>query len=327
MVKKNDLSSILIVGCGNLGKRHFQSLLESEKPLNIILVDPSLKALTECESLESHNSKIHSIRKLTSLDGIPELIDLVIISTNSDVRRDVLTDIIKVSSVKYIIFEKYLFNDLDSYEEVSSLLRDRSIKAWVNQWMSFEESFRELSNLCPSNEKIELKVKGRNWGLCSNSAHFINFFDFLTNRNNLLMQFSHFDEEVIPSKRKGFFELSGKIIVKNIQGDRLILESTKDQLHNSHPIYLEFTTKKEKIICKYDEGILEVGVSGMDDKKVFNVSLQSSMTLKLLSDLQKKESCSLPDYETSKKHHLLVHGAFTEAFEQRNINARFLPVT
>ena len=198
MVEKNDLSSILIVGCGNLGKRHFQSLLESEEPLNIVLVDPSVEALSECESLESSKSKIHSIKKLTSLNDIPKLIDLVIISTNSDVRRDVFIDIIKVSKVKYIVFEKYLFNDINCYEEVSNLLRDRSIKAWVNQWMSFEKSFIELSKLCASNEKIEFKVQGKNWGLCSNSAHFINFFDFLTNRNDLEMHSSHFDVEVIP---------------------------------------------------------------------------------------------------------------------------------
>jgi hypothetical protein len=327
MVEKNDFLSVLIVGCGNLGKRHFQSLLESEEPLNIVLVDPSIESLSECESLESSKSKIHSIKKFTSLAHLPELIDLVIISTNSDVRRDVFIDIINMSDVKYILFEKYLFNDQDYYEEVSILLRDRSIKAWVNQWMSFEKSFLELSKLCSSKGNIELKVKGKNWGLCSNSAHFINFFDFLTNRKDLVMHSSHFDKEVIESKRNGFFELSGKIIVNNIQGDRLILESTKDKLHNSHPIFLEVTTEKKKIRCKYEEGILEVSVAGLKDKKFFDVALQSSMTLKLLSDILKKDSCSLPDYETSKKHHLVVHRAFTEAFEQRNINTQFLPVT
>ena len=41
MVKKNVKKIIVIVGCGNLGKRHFQSLLEANYSLEIHLIKPS----------------------------------------------------------------------------------------------------------------------------------------------------------------------------------------------------------------------------------------------------------------------------------------------
>ena len=41
-------STIVIVGCGNLGKRHLESLSKSQNPLDIYLVDNSDKALKEC---------------------------------------------------------------------------------------------------------------------------------------------------------------------------------------------------------------------------------------------------------------------------------------
>ena len=176
--------AISVIGCGNLGKRHIESLVKSKEPLDIHIVDKSNAALEICLKEFEHLSN-KSVRIMPSdINNLPNKLDLAIVATTSDARRLVLVDLIAKKDVDHLLLEKFLFDEVTQYHEIEMLLTKNSITTWVNEWMSHEKSFLKLASLFKNNQSIDMRVYGKNWRLCCNSVHFINFFDLLTNRGN-----------------------------------------------------------------------------------------------------------------------------------------------
>lgn len=327
----NQSSTIVIIGCGNLGKRHLESLTKSQNPLDIYLVDNSDLALKKCldEFKDVSNKHINIIT--SDIENLPKKIDLGIISTTSDSRRKVLIDLIPSRDLNYLILEKFLFNEVSHYHEIDEMLSENSIKTWVNQWMSHEKSFLEVAKLFNPDERINMKVHGSNWRMCCNSVHFVNYFDMITNRNNLNLFSSSYDPIITETKRSGFLELTGAIEISTTKGDKLFLESSPcENLEVSYPIYMDISTDSIEVNCSYRADSLKIRLN--DNKNIITkdlkVKFQSSMTLDVVNTILKSGNCSLPDYRTSKEHHLLLFESFSKEFSKHsNIFAKELPVT
>ena len=108
---------IVIIGSGQLGSRHLQALSLLDRPALIFVVDPnedSLK-LAEKRFLEISNAgnRIVDVKYCSSIDKIPNHIDLAIISTNSDIRRAIIENLLNCCRVNYLILEKVLFRIME----------------------------------------------------------------------------------------------------------------------------------------------------------------------------------------------------------------------
>ena len=105
---KSQICRVALIGVGSIGKRHLESLIKLKHKSDILLIDRNLESLKFCKNTNK-NISTHNFFYSTQLKDLPKNIDLAIISTNSDVRREVTEQLINYTQVKYIIFEKIVF--------------------------------------------------------------------------------------------------------------------------------------------------------------------------------------------------------------------------
>ena len=94
---------ISIVGAGQIGSRHLQALANIKGPALIQLVDPSQSALRiACQRFNSvwkEDSNRIILQTFNAIKDLDENQDVVIVSTDSVARRDVICELIQVKNV------------------------------------------------------------------------------------------------------------------------------------------------------------------------------------------------------------------------------------
>ena len=98
---------ILIIGFGNIGYRHFQSLYKKRKQYTFYLYDKNINNILK--KIKSQNN-IKVLTKLLEKNIKNIKFDLIIIATTSFGRYEILKKIIGNIKFKYMLIEKFLFN-------------------------------------------------------------------------------------------------------------------------------------------------------------------------------------------------------------------------
>ncbi len=100
-MKKN----ITLVGCGNIGSRHLQSLIKFQDKIIINVVEPQIKNQKTAKTLiAKENTKIlPTINWFQNILQINQKSDLVIIATNSKGRIDIVSQLLEQGNKRFII--------------------------------------------------------------------------------------------------------------------------------------------------------------------------------------------------------------------------------
>jgi predicted dehydrogenase len=305
-----------IIGAGQIGSRHLQALCHLEKPTRVDLVDPSDESLhTARDRYEEAISSSKQDTKLYchhSLDGLPAALDIVIIATNSAVRKKIIKDVIEKYFVKNFILEKVLFQSKDQFVEVDTLLKESSIPTWVNCWMRTTDLFKQIKSALNLNDPIQMKINGPQWGMGTNSIHFIDLLSFFTGCVDYSFTGVHLKNKVLDSKREGFKEFMGHLEGENSRGDSLDLICNDEQ---DGPITIEIRNGLEKftLITNFADHFNFISSNDLASR-LGKVSLpyQSEMTHIWVNDILTKGSCDLPIYANSMNLHLELISVFTE---------------
>ena len=301
-------SCITIIGAGQIGSRHLQALCHLKSLARIDLVDPSDKSLQIAQdryedviSSSKKNIELHCHKNIADL---PENLDLVIISTNSIVREKVIRGITKKCHVKNFILEKVLFQKKEQYNEVENFLKKSSIPTWVSCWMRTTDLFKKIKSDLNLNDPIQMKIEGGQWGMGTNSLHYLDLFSFFTECDEFKFIEMHLEDKVLDAKRKGFKEFMGHLIGRNTRGDSLELickseagELTRMEIKNGPERYIFGTNFMDHFDFKSSNGLAS---------QIGKVSLpyQSEMTHIWVNDILTKGSCDLPTYSNSMCLHL-----------------------
>ena len=91
------MKRVSVIGIGNLGIRHLESLINSKMNLEIYALDPSIKAIQNAVDYTSklqYDEKLISIKFVSRIVELPKDIDLVIVSTNSNIRLKVVNNLL-----------------------------------------------------------------------------------------------------------------------------------------------------------------------------------------------------------------------------------------
>ena len=313
--------NIVIVGCGQIGSRHLQALSKIQNGAMIYLVDSSSKRIsTSIERFEevvikSNRDKFKiNVRKINKI-GCD--IDIAIISTTSKSRATLTKKLISKSKVKYIIFEKFLFQDRKDFKDIQNLLKLKKIKSWVNQWMSSSFAFNEMKDWFGSNLR-EIKVDGKNWDICCNSVHYLEYLDYISLRKGLSIIDYSFDKKILKSKRPGFFELTGMVTVQSKCGIKMTLIS--HNLENDNIVNIHMLGKGKTLDAIFSDYTIKCTYISESSGKVvkdYDIPLQSDITGDIIEQIFYNESCSLPTYDESMRQHLKLFDCFKGVFEQQ----------
>ena len=312
---------IAIAGCGDIGSRHLQSLAQLEESASILLIDPSSDAIAKAKSrfediLPNKARGLISIRECL-LEEVPPEIDVAIISSSSGVRTSLTRELLKHTRPKYIIFEKFLFIEKSDYEVIGSLLRERNIKAWVNQWMSSTYAFRRMAKWFTRENPTSVEVSGDGWGLACNAVHFIELFDYLNSRGKLTLNSCMLDDGMLPGKRVGYFEVTGKIAICIANGAMLEMVSHRAKSKGLYSI----TMKNKKIMARAVMAIDKMSCDYIDGAKSFHedyiVPRQYNITVSIVQNLMLFGECELPGFDRSAYQHKLVLGCIDSHFREK----------
>ncbi|SVE60288.1 uncharacterized protein METZ01_LOCUS513142, partial [marine metagenome] len=174
--------------------------------------------------------------------------------------------------------EKVVFQSVADFKAVMSLLKENSIKAWVNCSRRMFLIFRELKKRTVNAPQVSLTVEGNHWGLGCNTIHMLDLLAFLTEQTKFEVDVSNLDRQVYETKRKGFIELGGKLRAESQRGDILQLVDRRN-----HEMPLQMLIQFDGVEIKVDQivGKSYEYPSGRREEavcKTFQVPLQSVLT-------------------------------------------------
>ena len=320
--------NILVMGCGQIGSRHVQSLANAKFGVSIYALDKSDESLRKVRLIFEQVTDRHKNTKLIvikRLVDIPVEIDVAIIASNSRERAALVSALLDKVVPKHIILEKVLFSRMSDYTKFEKIFNSVESKVWVNQYMGYEFAF--LSKYFKSGENFHMKVSG-NWGLCCNSVHFIEIFHHLCGRVPLELVGSEFASEYKQSKRDGYFELFGSIDIVSSKSQRLTLDCRPEEPELVKNIEIMSDSKKltDTWVDEYHNcNFIDAGET-LSERHYSR--RQSERTLDLVVSLKDYDCCSLPSYQQSCFHHLLILDQFRNQFFDLGIDATDeIPIT
>jgi hypothetical protein len=296
--------SIIIIGGGQLGSRYLQGLVKFLSPLNIFVIDPSEKSIELCNERwveVGGRQSIHQLQLLNSLTTLPKEIDIAIIATSSDVRIDLSYKLTLSSKVRFWIFEKVLAISLLDLNRILEITK-KSEFAWVNTPRRMMLWHQKLVKLIVPQAPNKIYISGGNWGLACNSIHFIDFANLIFNESIASVNTDDLDRHWFESKREGFFEVNGRLVVEFKNNKILIMECFK----SNEPI---------KIIIETSKGCWGINentghATDPNGKHFYGIlELQSDMTSRLVESILHKGICDLPSLANS----VDLHSPYLEA--------------
>lgn len=309
--------NILIIGLGNIGGYHLQSLTKLRENAKVYLYDKSIcsvnKAVLRFQEnyiKREQNTEIEII-KLVNLKILPKVIDFCIIATPSAPRKNIFLDLLNRQNleIKFFLLEKFLFPKIQDYYDILTKLENNNLKVYVNEWISSSYIFRRIASILDINKTkypLKMSVKGSKWGLECNSVHFIDYFHFLINRKEIKLKESNITKHM-PSKRNGYLEFFGDITIESNNGSTLYLSSNVDG--DTLKVDLSFKTDTNHIECKmWNNGILDI-IYNINDKNYLEsvkIPFQSEITYEIIQNAIEYNSVNLPTLKEASIHHLLV---------------------
>jgi hypothetical protein len=320
----------LIIGAGQLGSRHLQGLVKIETSQKIYVVDPSLDSLEVAKSRA--NEIVHSteIIYLNSWESLPTNFDLVIVATGASVRSQIVKDLLSKYTVRNLILEKILFQDLKSYSDIKKLLQDTKTHTWVNHPRRLAPYYIDIKNIiAQTGEKVVFNVIGSNWGLACNALHFIDLCSFLTGSTVSRLDLDWLENEIIESKRANNIEFNGT--VKGMMENNSIF--TISSLGGSiNDITVIISTNTNRWIVQEGRSQSLIHMSANDGFKPhiinFTIEFQSSLTTKIAESIFNNKAVVIPDYDQACASHIpFIEAALHKYTQITNIETNICPIT
>ena len=319
---------IFIVGAGQLGSRHLQAMKAVKIPLDITVVDPSFISLQEArERYESIPGENHEIIYSKEIPASFNNVDIAMVPSTADVRRQIIEELLNRGRVKSMILEKLLFTCADDYFKVKELLKKNEVTAWVNCSMRTMPFYAGLQSFFQGSPFLYM-VTGSKFGLVTNAIHYIDHMAYLGGETAYVLDTGQLDYLPIASKRKGFLELNGTLSVQFANGCRGIFTCFSE---GSLPVLVEIVSPEVRVISKEWEG--KALISKKSDHWNWTeinstVLYQSQMTAAVVTDILNKGTCNLVDYDNAMKEHLTLLSGLQEFLNQKNRNKyHFFPFT
>ncbi|WP_295583619.1 hypothetical protein [uncultured Lamprocystis sp.] len=290
------VANVLIAGAGQLGSRNLQGLSRYSKPLSIWVYDVSEESLTRAgERWAECAVRPHAVTYITDLKLIPATLDAAIVATNANVRLQVVESIGRLAKVRYWLLEKVLAQEVGDLYAIARATAEAN-GAWVNTPMHLWPLYQEVLNRFRRGAPIHASsVRFR--GLACNAIHYI---DLVSRWNNASIRSINTDglrNQWVPSKRPGFYEAEGRLIVSFSDGSTLLLEG--DEQANDYSVSLQ----GDDDVWVIDEAGANASSAG-GQKIEAGILRQSDLIGPMLDELFKTGTCGLPTLTDSIAQHV-----------------------
>lgn len=320
----------LIIGAGQLGSRHLQALLGVKQEQVIYVLDTSIHSLNVAKARAEEITNIDNVNFITDWGDLPKELDLVIVATGANVRANVVTQLLENFKVCYLLLEKILFQDLESYNKIALLLSKTETLTWVNHPRRMLEHYGNIKKtIAETNEKVAFHAIGSNWGLACNALHLIDLCAFLTGSSVETTDMDWIDHVVHESKRENCIEFTGS--VKGTMKDKsAFLITSLDGEIGDATIYVSTNSNRWIIQEGNAQKIIHLSkLNGFNENIVqFKTEFQSSLTTRIANDIFEFGKCNLPTYDEASISHIpFIDASLKKYMEISGNETNICPIT
>ena len=241
--------TVLIVGCGNIGLRHLQSICFADyPPESISIFDPMVINKSRLEKIFVQHTGLKlpenlNIHVCNTQFGVADP-NIIIFSSTSDIRDKFLVEYLNRYQNSTFLLEKPIYSLADKYDSTDLVYSNVFVNYSRRMW-PFYQKLRDRG--LHGKQKFSLTVSGRQWGAGTNAFHFIDLFSYLT--GIVGPQINGYADTIFPAKRTGFMDFTGSFLSK-IDGHTLTLENESSQNNDSK---YEIDIKLGETTYKIDE--------------------------------------------------------------------------
>jgi len=312
------MNSIVLIGAGNIGSRHLQSLATLGLDWEITVIEPNLKSMLLAQSRYKKVMLTHSPRPIycNSLDNMPKSADIFILATPAAERLDLIQKALSYSECHNLILEKVVFQSVEDFKIAEDLFDKNNIDVWVNcprrQW----PVFIQLKNTLTGSTKIECHFSRSQFAMTCNSIHLIDIFQFLTGVDEVLVDGSGLSNPVINDKKAGYIDFTGVLKVTNNRGDLFTISGYETA--NVIPPLMTVISDKQRWIFEQQTESLSVAnpATGWKwQKSPISTPHQSTLTSTVIRQIISNKTCNLTKFSTAKRAHVPMLKAFLDRIE------------
>lgn len=280
--------TVIVIGAGNIGRRHLQALLTNDPALELIVVEPSATARDETQSSLTELGVATDAYRFATFDELPPSADVAIVATTADVRRVVTEELLRRVSVPRLVLEKFLFQQPNDFEHVGNALSQAGAHAWVNTPRRAWPVYREVRDRITGTTAVRIDVSVPvDIGIASNAIHFLDLLSFLSRCVEFSLEGSALDPTVVDAKRAGAVEFTGALGGRGADGSE----------------FLYRTEATDRIVVGISWAGERVQIDETNDAVTV---LQSKLTDRIVGSLLETEDCELTPYAESARLHLAV---------------------
>ena len=308
--------NIFVIGLGNIGRRHMESILTLNYRINLYLVDSNKDSILKLNNLIQNNKNIYTYTGLESFTIANEgkKFMLGIIATDSSHRIDILEILCKRTNFEFLICEKLLGKNL---QQIEFLRRHLSV---------FTTAYRKIFVNCPMRcwpiaefvnkhihfpKNLKLIFGDSNWNIGSNLIHLIDFYEFLAQQPLTQIKLN---TKICESKRLGYHELRGMVYAYSGNNSDQIFQ-VKDDIEE--PFQLLIQNEDHKIVWNGEHAEYWKGDS-LATRIKCQKTLQSKLTSSYVNALISRQTVNLPCLKTSIRQHELYFEAINELYGPKN---------
>ncbi|NQU17108.1 MAG: Gfo/Idh/MocA family oxidoreductase [Candidatus Saganbacteria bacterium] len=297
-------NNIVIIGMGNMGKRHLQAVANLSIIGEILCYDISHGSLDSVPAfLKENNICNNNIRTTISFDEIIKAINaetIVIIATTAQGRHQIIANVITLRPLA-IIAEKPLCQSIDEYEMIMALSRDTNVPLYVNFPRHMYGFYREIyESLKGSKAKGFSAVFSGGMGCIG--IHLLDLLVWILEVKTYKILFSD-NHSVYHAKRAGYCDLAGVLLLSINDTNVAFLHSQKDEGHS----LIEFYSQNNKFrIYESEKKMVVQDVSIGIDVREIDLPFTSQLTDKIITALIQKERVELPNISQSYLTHKIL---------------------
>lgn len=317
------LSQISIIGCGNIGRRHLQSCLNlGGSAYEITILEPQELMVEKARAMVGASNTNVSVSFVSSIEDLPELIDVAIIATSSDVREDIVAALLKLKAVKYLILEKFLFQSANAYEHIGSLIARTGVPTYVNCPTRIWPVFQTLAQVMRGETVTSIQYDSVGGDIGCNGIHMLDLLSFLVGSENYeIERFQLLDYR--PAKRAGYLKLAGILNgAFRVHGRTIPFQITAPEGEYAGGVTSVELAGKGPIQCREDGANVVVSGAGAPPTMLqtdWAAPYQSTLTSMYVERLIADGEIGLPTYNTSMRMHLSLLKQFLNALNAEGV--------
>lgn len=321
------MSHIVLIGAGQIGSRHLQSLAVLPGDYIISVVEPFAVSM-DTAKLRWHEVATAISPKVCWYENMAQVnsvADVIIVATGAKGRLKIIEQLKGQFQFSYLILEKVLFQSVSELELAARILSQDRV--YVNCPRRTYPFYRRLQQLFNTDPKVSYRITGQNWDIACNAIHHIDLWFYLSGINDYGCDVSLLTPTIIPSKREGCYEVTGTITGQANNGSKFSFTCLADESERYYSSVI--TTSHWQVNINEPKRSYELidRKSGESERGTLQVNMQSHLTAEIVNALLQTGQCELTLFDESAAIHFPFLQALEAFFKQQEPSFDFCPIT